>query len=190
MKLGSFLPPRGRWTELAGARLVVVLLAAGWMGHGHGHGLPWDHTSHWDSSPACREVVAGAHPQAAALGTTGGCPELASEGGHPHPHGTQPPSPVWGVVNTAEHSSSKFSPKQPWECESVGRGLQLCPRKRSPRPAVLGQGSWPPRLAVPGLLLAQAGGSRQVQGQASGTRTLLRINFFTKGKPNTFPTVN
>lgn len=40
------------------------------------------------------------------------------------------------------------------------------------------------------LLLAQAGGSRQVQGWVSSTRTLLRINFFTKGKPNTFPTMN
>lgn len=47
----------------------------------------------------------------------------------------------------------------------------------------------PPQPTVPGLLLAQAGG-RQVQGRASSTRTLLRINLFTKGKPNPFPTMN
>lgn len=89
-----------------------------------------------------------------------------------------------------EPSSSKFSLKYPWECESVGVGLQRCPGWGCPRPAVLGRGSRQAQPAVPGLLLAQAGGSRQAQGRASSTRTLLRINLFTKGKPNPFPTMN
>jgi len=128
-------------------------------------------------------------PPGSSNGDNTGCPELASGGGNPYPHGHIPPPWSGVMVNTAEHRSSKFSPKQPWACESVSRGLQLCPCYVSPRPAVLGQGSRPPQPAVLGLLLAQAGG-RQEQGQARSTRTLLRINFFTKGKPNTFPTMN
>uniref|UniRef100_A0A8D0FPH8 Uncharacterized protein n=1 Tax=Strix occidentalis caurina TaxID=311401 RepID=A0A8D0FPH8_STROC len=53
---------------------------------------------------------------------------------HAEPKWRQAPPSAWGtaplprlVVSTAEHSSSKFSPKQPWECKSVGGGVQLMP---------------------------------------------------------------
>lgn len=83
LELGSSLTSLGRWTELTGARLVMVLLAAGWMVGGHGHGLPWGHMCQKESSPACKEVVRGAHTQEAALGTMWGAQSLQGKAGTP-----------------------------------------------------------------------------------------------------------
>lgn len=171
---GSFPEPQDRQTERAGAGLVMVLRAVGWAGRAQDVAWP----------PLGPHVPGGGHRgcSSAAPGSSAGdnvgCPE--GVGRHPYSHGDSP-RPALGVVNMAEHSSSKLPPKQPWEWQFAHSG--------GPQ----GQRCWgvprPPQPAVLGLLLAQAGG-RQVQGRASSTRTLLRINLFTKGKPNPFPTMN
>lgn len=145
----------------------------------------------WSWPPlGCREVVAGAHAQAAALGTMWGAQSLQAKVATPIPMGHRPPpwSGWWPVqLSTVSPSSSQSSPGS---ASLRAEGSSSAHTRGSPRPAVLRWDSWPPQPAVPGLLLAQAGGSRQVQGRASSARTLLRINFFTKCKPNTFPTMN
>lgn len=61
----------------------------------------------------------GRFPPPGSTGDNAGCPDLTWDGA--------------GVVNIAEHSSSKFGSEQPWEWESVGRGLQALATRRAPK---------------------------------------------------------
>lgn len=120
----------------------------------------------------------GAQSQAAVLGTMGSAQSVRAD--IPIPMGTAP-NPLWGRsiwLSTAPPNSPQSSP-----------GSGRLPILGVPKAGDAGGVPRPAQPAVLGLLLAQAGG-RQVQGRASSTRTLLRINLFTKGKPNPFPTMN
>lgn len=95
-----------------------------------------------------------------------GCPELASKGGHPYPHGAQTPSLVWVVASTAEHSFSQFIPKQPWECESACRGLQLCSHSGVPKASSAGIGLLATPARSAGTVTSP--GRRQQAGAGAG----------------------
>lgn len=110
---GSFPAPQDRQTERARAGLVMVLRAAGWAGRGQDVAWP----------PLGPHVPRGGHcgcpPPGSSAGDNVGCPERV--GRHPYSQGDSP-QPALGVVNMAEHSSSKCPPKQPWEWEFARSG--------------------------------------------------------------------